>query len=508
MSIGTRDDAGTSTRGLTREQLGHIRRIQGLAALPTNDWSGMQNRSTGQDDFGGYRFQLAYGAYALALAYKHRLPNAPGVFQPTFARLIEKILLPEVWMYWRDTSRGGSIFNAHLSHQYEEEWDPVARNNIMYSAYVMSMATMYDVLFDDDRFTQPESLSFDHWSYFWGGEPKHAPYDQNSLTEHLYWKMVEGGYIGIACEPNCIFQICNQPAILGFRMHDLKTGAGLADDVVAGYQRAWADYGRLDANGHYNMMLLEDSKTAVPNQLLAPWVDAWCGSLMNMWNRDFVHARYPRQVKDFVQPGPHGTLTVPISPPMEAMGQLVTADTCNFGWVAAWASEMGDTDTLGGLLRYADEYLNPQWQDGALFYPRNDVATDAQGNPTVMEPQTGNILLGYARLNVPDGLWSLYNQPWDAAHFTEPLVTTVDDAVDITVASFDREAGELTVRAGQRAGRQPAGEFTVTNVTPRTQVFADGERIPVSPIDGVLHVKCVDDAPHAYTITAPDWTLS
>ena len=41
---------------------------------------------------------------------------------------------PEVWMYWRDVSRGGNAFNAHLD--LGEKWDPVARDNIMYSAYV------------------------------------------------------------------------------------------------------------------------------------------------------------------------------------------------------------------------------------------------------------------------------------------------------------------------------------------------------------------------------------
>jgi len=31
----------------------------------------MQGKGTGQDDFGGYRFQLAYMAYALALTHRH-----------------------------------------------------------------------------------------------------------------------------------------------------------------------------------------------------------------------------------------------------------------------------------------------------------------------------------------------------------------------------------------------------------------------------------------------------
>src|SRR5690349_13657484 len=140
---------------LSDAQAGHLRHFANLARQPPNDWSLMQGRGAGQDDFGGYRFQLAYIAYALALTHRHRLPAAPGAFKPVFERLIEKMLLPEVWMYWERVSRGGSVFNAHLSHQLKEEWDPVARDNIMYSAYVQSMALLYDYLFEDARYAAP-----------------------------------------------------------------------------------------------------------------------------------------------------------------------------------------------------------------------------------------------------------------------------------------------------------------------------------------------------------------
>jgi hypothetical protein len=130
-----------------------------------------------------------------------------------------------------------------------EEWDPVGRDNIMYSAYVQSMALLHDYLFASDRYAAPGSLTFQHWSFFWGGPEKRFAYDRESLNEHLYRQLVDNGYLGVACEPNCVFQICNQPAILGFRLHDLITGGKRAEEVVAGYERAWADIGRLDEAG-------------------------------------------------------------------------------------------------------------------------------------------------------------------------------------------------------------------------------------------------------------------
>ncbi len=450
-------------RGLDALQRGHLRHFDNLSRLPPNDWSLMGGRSIGQDDFGAYRFQLAYMAYAVALTHVHRMPAAPGLFKPLFRRLFDKLLLPEVWLYWRDVSRGGSIFNRHLSEQYREEWDPVRRDNIMYSAYVQSLALLYSYLFDDDSLASAGAITFKHWSYFWGGEPKVFAYDENALNEHLYWLMVESGYLGVPCEPNCIFQICNQPALLGFRLHDLRHGGTRAQEVTEAYEAAWRQFGRIGDNGHYHVMLAADTQAVRPNLGRSPWVDAWCGALMNMWNRDFVRANYPRQIVELVTPGPHGTLSVrPPSRP-EVMGERIVSDDCDFGWVAAWAAEMGDEQTLQGLLHHADRFMLPSWRRGGLYYPRNDQAEDLFGNRTLVEPHTGNVLLAYARLNVPDGLWQLYNNKLVADFFTRPALTEVGVDIDLHAAWFDCQAlrfrmslrgpGEDQVVIGRTAGR-------------------------------------------------------
>ena len=451
-------------RGLDELQRGHLRHFDNLSRLPTNDWSLMGGRSIGQDDFGAYRFQLAYMAYAVALTHVHRMPAAPGLFKPLFRRLFDKMLLPEVWLYWRDVSRGGSIFNRHLSDKYQEEWDPVRRDNIMFSAYVQSLALLHSYLFDDDTLASAGAITFKHWSYFWGGDPKAFAYDENSLNDHLYWLMVESGYLGVPCEPNCIFQICNQPAILGFRLHDLRHGGSRAAEVTQAYEAAWRQFGRIGDNGHYHVMLAQDTKAVRPNLGRSPWVDAWCGALMNMWNRDFVRANYPRQIEELISRGPDETLSVRPPPRPEVMGQRIVSDDCDFGWVAAWVAEMGDEQTLKGLLDHAGRFMQPTWSRGALYYPRNDEEEDRFGNRTLVEPHTGNVLLGYARLNVPDGLFHLYNDPLDATFFSTPALTEVspeiilhsayfrENALRFRMALRESESGEVVVGRLARYG--------------------------------------------------------
>ncbi len=486
----------TTSPVLTDEQIGHLRHWDNLSRQLPNDWSMMQTRSVGQDSFASYRFQLAYMIYGLALTHRHRLPAAPGVFQPAIQRLMDKLLLPEVWMYWKDTARGGAVFNAHLADKLTEEWDPVVRDNIMYSAYVQSCALLHDHLFADDRYAQPGSLTFQHWSFYWGGAPKSFAYDRNSLNEHIYWEMVQTGYVGVACEPNCVFQICNQPAILGFRLHDLISGGDRATEVVAGYEKAWADFGRLDQGGHYNTMLLEDSKTVIGpsdgDRKTPPWMDAWAGTMMNTWNRDFVRENYPRQVEDHITRRPDGTIAVRSAAPAEVMGMTVDSEPCDVGWVTVWAAEMGDQPTLEGLLAYADRFMKPTWRNGGLYYPRNDTPTDADGNRTDMDPMTGNVLLGFARLDVPDGLHKLYNEPWGPEHHAEPALVEVERDIEVSRA----EVVDGVLHARLRRDRTLSGDGTVTlaRLPEGTRLHLDGAEVTGRPDGDRIVIEVPDGA--------------
>ena len=450
---------------MSARQIGHLRHIDNISRQPPGDWSHMGTKMPGQEDFGSYRFQLAFMAYAVALAHVHRAPNAPGAFRGIFERLITKMLHPDVWMYWRNVSQGGHVLNAHLRPKLKEEWDPVVQDNIMYSAYIHSMTLMYNALFGDTRYADPKAVTFEYISHFWGDGPKRFSYDQNSLNDHLYWKMVESGYLGIACEPNCVFQICNQPAILGFRLHDILTGGSRASEVVEGYKKTWSEFGHVGENGHFNMLVLEDSRTLIPNAQRSAWVDGWTGALMNTWNRDLIRDNYQRQIGDVLEPGKDGAVSVTLTPPAANGGVVLDYDVGDFGFVAIWASEMGDARTLSALTKHADRFMNPTWANGGFYYPRQDQTRNADGDLIRVEPITGNALLAYAALNVPDGMWGIFNRLWTEDHFKEPLITEISDTVDVLQAVYDDDDATLRFVLSPRADKPgPAATLKIENV--------------------------------------------
>ncbi|KAH7120323.1 hypothetical protein B0J13DRAFT_567803 [Dactylonectria estremocensis] len=422
---------------LNKKQVASIRHIGNLARQLKGDWSNMMGPTDLNDGFGAYRFQLAYGAYALALAHFHRLPAAPGVFQPTMERMIEKMLQPDVWYYWRDASTGGGPARTPRS---EGSVNPVEKDNIMYSAYLQTMVLLYNSLFNDDRYTKPAALTLEYDPHLWGEVGGFRfEYDQNSLNERVYWGMVENGYLGVACEPYCVFQICNQPPIIGFRLNDVLNGGNTAEEVTAGYVKAWERFGgSLDSKGGYNFFTTMHAPMVVPSP--GAGADAWCATLMHSWNPDFVKENYERQRDQCLVRHDDGTLSVKVK--TVAGLSKNTAQLFNngeFGWVVALAAEMGDEDTLSRMLDYADKRFSPRFQNGGLTYPRNDDMSDEDGYYIQSSPMQANALLPLARLNVPNGFQRLYSQPWgpkNSKQYEEPALTEVDFAIDVYRAVY------------------------------------------------------------------------
>lgn len=470
-------------------QAGHIRHLRNLMAQPDGDWSRMGAMEAGQEGLSAYRYQLAHAVYALGLAHYHRLPAAPGVFKDAMVRAIEKMRRRDVWGYWYEASQSDPRIDPDLGERRTPWSDPIVKENIMYSGHLHAMAGMFGVLFDDDRYERPGGLTIRH-SPLYVGEEQCFEYDFSAINDIIYWQMVENGWLGVACEPNCIFLVCNQFPMLGFRFHDIRKGTSIAEEAAEGYRRAWQDRGLLDRPGTLPMMLMQRQDVLVPG---GPATDAHTGAIMNAWNREFVRSHYKSQVYHALKRSPDGTITLrPLAMLPQTAESYIEQDqdnaevddtaiqwtTPDFGTVLIWLSEIGDQETLGGMLAHADRYMNPTWEKGGLYYPRNDRSYDDEGNLTFMEPLTGNALAAYARLNVPDGLWALYNKPWAEDHFQQPHLSEAPEDLDVLRAIYDPgqralilrlrstdiSAPEALIRIGATGGKMPT-------------FYRDGERI-------------------------------
>lgn len=72
------------------------------------------------------------------------------------------------------------------------------------------MVSLYSMLFNDDSFDQPDSIVFDWNPLFFGMGPERYSYNRSTLQQAILKEMEREGWLGVCCEPNAIFIICNQ----------------------------------------------------------------------------------------------------------------------------------------------------------------------------------------------------------------------------------------------------------------------------------------------------------
>src|SRR5262245_10987757 len=95
---------------LSAEAVGHVRHIGNLSRMLPGDWSGM-----GSDWWdigeGAHQYELAFMTYTLGIVQHRYTPAYREFCQTTMAALIEKMMIPDIWLKWVNSSRGGKVVN-------------------------------------------------------------------------------------------------------------------------------------------------------------------------------------------------------------------------------------------------------------------------------------------------------------------------------------------------------------------------------------------------------------
>ena len=131
-------------------------------------------------------------------------------------------------------------------------------------------------------------------------------------------------------------------------------------------------------------------------------------------------------------------------------------------------------------------------------------------------PVTGNVLIGFARINPPDGLWQIYNKPFDNEHFNDPHITDIEYLeASVTQAIYDTEKDALIVTLIPGPLKNETGSFTVRQLdTDKTyMLIRDGQVLGsinkskgLSPsgtkwqADGSLRVTTELGEPHSFVL--------
>jgi hypothetical protein len=386
--------------------------------------------------------------------------------------MIDKMKRREVWDYWEKMSEF-SDYAAHIKSA-EAGWiDPMANKNIMYSGHLFQMVGIYSVLFNDAKYDQAGSLTLHNRPFFYPKEMREKyDYDHSSLAELIHKQLVDSDYLGVECEPNGVYNACNQHPVLGLMHYDQSHGTNLSSILPAYRESLEKRLIHHETKQHmYYYRGQQDEVVQVADALDTndpyPAINAWPGGMMNAWARDLTREVY----------AVHSKVDLPMLLDGSMAGLADYMIDVHFGFYAAYASEVGDVEATQKMLDYADAHFAPEWKDGRYFYPRNDLLEEALADtqaryiPGSDEHRvgrlTGNALLAMARLNDGDGFWKLYNEPWDEEFFAQPYITAVQyPDVVVEQAVFDREKSSLIVTIAPGTDYRGESSFMVQNINP------------------------------------------
>jgi hypothetical protein len=126
-------------------------------------------------------------------------------------------------------------------------------------------------------------------------------------------------------------------------------------------------------------------------------------------------------------------------------------------------------------------------------------------------------LLGYARLNVPDGLCRFYNEPWDESRLSEPALIQVAPDIDVSKAWFNKTLNRLEFDLQRYDEAIVDGTVTLGNLKSRGAWSLHCDQNPIASGNGEnledvgdvnlqrdengLVLRCSDLSPRSYVMT-------
>lgn len=338
---------------LGRDELDFLRSFLDRALQPVESFDGFE--WVDQFQVGAVRYQLNYAQWSLALAQSRCAPAFQGYLAEAQRRLVEKMLDPRVWRYWRWENLWGNL---------DRNPDPIRRDNVMFSGYLSVMLGTYATLTGDRRYDQPGSLAF-RWD-----ERRTFAYDAGSVAEALRDNFERSRFCLFSCEPNWVYSICNAIGMAGLVAHDRTHGTTHADELRERFRRSFeleflrAD-GRLVTNRSSRMGISVPGigRSTANEAAIVLWLSA---VLPDVANRSWCLLR------EDLAGGEDGSGGPVFRSPLDRMdvgSYRLSYGPMTYAFAMAAAREMGDTETFERLARSLERVAVPRTRDGVTSYP-------------------------------------------------------------------------------------------------------------------------------------------
>lgn len=169
------------------------------------------------------RYQLYESVSDLGMYQFIYAPNFHGYLSQAMRNSIEKSLTEKVVGFWKWESLWG---------KFTTDWDPIIKDDIMVSGYVLQAVGIYQSNTGDERYMKPDSLLFEV-------DKKHKyPYDFRTIADAVYRNWDEGPYCLFSCEPNWIYTLCNLVGISGMVFAERLLGVNYASALKTRFEAA------------------------------------------------------------------------------------------------------------------------------------------------------------------------------------------------------------------------------------------------------------------------------
>ncbi|WP_313802349.1 hypothetical protein [Sphingobium sp.] len=422
---------------LSREDLAFQRWFLDKAFLPLESFEGFTQLD--QFQFAAYRYQISFIQFALAMAQYTRTPAFHGYASEAQRRLIEKMTARPVWSYWAYENFWGN---------FRLDADPIKRDNIMLSGYMLLMMGLYESTTGDGRFNTEGCLQF-NWN-----DKTTFPYDNIRIAGAVGRNFEASKFGMFPCEPSLLFPICNIIAVNGLKIYDRLHGYPTMESILDRYRHATeVEFVGPDARpvGLRVERLGIDLKIPFPmdgrvgaarvlggssQRVLGPgsFAPLVCGVLPDIVERELLLGNLSR-ISSAVTSG---------NIRMADLGRYDVGNYRNTGagvhpWMMIAAKEYGDDAFFDAIAKSADENLDPVEENGVRHYRALSVLS------------MGQMFMG--RFSRKDGFYDLVNRGNHENWNKGPILAEAPyPGVLVARAVSDGENLELVLRPGEAGG--------------------------------------------------------